>query len=170
MQCSFSADVSLEKIYFEQSRHERDIGMGRDTNGVSVSSKMKGGEGMCLATKNPRGNDRSGRRPDTNCGEHSGNTRGSSAEWSSERNRRDLSLIGDCLIPLIGWLEERTRRFGATLVSCPIYDRWCPVSMTSNIVADIAGRLIGNEIEQKLLADGLLAHCPQDTRLAIGYA
>lgn len=42
--------------------------------------------------------------------------------------------------------------------------------MTPNIVdipADIAGRLlIGNEIEQELLADGLLAQCPEDTCLS----
>lgn len=50
---SFSADVPLEKIYFEQSHHERDIGMGRDTDVVSVSSKMKS-EGTCLSRRRIR--------------------------------------------------------------------------------------------------------------------
>jgi len=80
---------------------------------VFVSLKWR--RRLRLAMKNPRENDRSGRRPDTNCGEHSGNTRGSSAKRSSERNQRDLSLIGGCLVPLIGW--RGGLRFGATLVS-----------------------------------------------------
>jgi len=130
---------------------------------------------MSLATKNPRGNDRSGRRPDTNCGEHSRNTRGSSAEWSSERNRRDLSLIGGCLIPLIGRLEERTRRFGATLVSSPIYDRWRPVSMTSNIVDDRHSRPLDwqrnrTEIARRRSISSVSARYMSRDRIRIGIA
>lgn len=134
----------------------------------------EGRGGMSLATRNPRGNDRSGRKPDTNCGEHSRNTRGSSAEWSSERNRRDLSLIGGCLIPLIGRLEERTRT-SATLVSSPIYDRWRPVSMTSNIFDDRHSQPLDwqrnrTEIARRQSISSVSARCMSPDRIRIGIA
>lgn len=126
--------------------------------GIPARLRSVGAEGTRrLTMKNPRGNDRSGRRPDTNCGEHSRNTRGSSAERSSERNRRDLSLIAGCLVPLIGWRGEL--RFGATLVSSLRFTiGWCPASMTLDLADVCVSRysrhclFTANEIEQELPA------------------
>jgi len=135
---------------------------------VFVSLKWR--RRLRLAMKNPRENDRSGRRPDTNCGEHSGNTRGSSAKRSSE----PAWFIAYRWLPRpVDWLTRRTPVRCDTRVLPSIYDWRCPASMTPNIVdnpVDIADRLlIGNEIEQELLADGLLAQCLEDACLAITY-
>lgn len=111
--------------------------------------------------RNPRGNDRSGRGPDTNCGEHSGNTRGSSAE-RSERNRRDLSLIAALPRPadwLTRWAPVRrdTRVFLRFTIDAGVRLSWLASRRTSSDVRDDENdddttdrSVIGNEIKREL--------------------
>lgn len=102
-----------------------------------------------------------------------GNTRGSSAErWSNETGViYRLSPTGSSR-----WLADED--FGSAWHSCPLLDlrsvgvqlAWRQTSLMSRLT-DIAGRLlIGNEIEQELLTDGLLAQCPEDACFTIKYA
>lgn len=145
--------------------------MGRDTDGVSVSSKMKG-EGTCLSRRRIREGtiDQEGGLTLI-----AGNTRGTRAVPARNDRRNETVVIYRLsAVASSRWLADWRRGLGGSARhSCPprftigdVRLAWRRTSSTT----DIAGRLIGNEIEQKLLADGLLAQCPRDTCLAIGYA